>query len=102
MQNELFAGKRKSLNQFTYNTYSLEFLNLRFLDIIDIVMVATLLYYIYKLVRGSAAINVFIGIVIIYGVWQLTKALNMLMLSTVLGEFIGVGMFALIVDLSLA
>ena len=75
----------------------MEFLNLRFLDIIDIVLVATLLYYIYKLVRGTAAINIFIGIVIIYGVWQLTEALNMLMLSTVLGEFIGVGMFALIV-----
>ena len=75
----------------------MDFLNLRFLDIIDIVLVATLLYYIYKLVRGSAAINIFIGIVIIYGVWQLTKALDMLMLSTVLGEFIGVGMFALIV-----
>ena len=75
----------------------MDFLNLRFLDIIDIVLVATLLYYIYKLVRGTAAINIFIGIVIIYGVWQLTKALDMLMLSTVLGEFIGVGMFALIV-----
>ena len=75
----------------------MDFINLRFLDIIDIVLVATLLYYIYKLVRGTAAINIFIGIVIIYGVWQLTKALDMLMLSTVLGEFIGVGMFALIV-----
>lgn len=75
----------------------MDFIDLRFLDIIDILLVATLLYYIYKLVRGSSAINIFIGIVIIYGVWQLTKALNMLMLSTVLGEFIGVGMFALIV-----
>jgi len=72
-------------------------INLRFLDIIDIVLVATLLYYIYKLVKGTAAINIFIGIVIIYGVWKLTEALNMVMLSSVLGEFIGVGMFALIV-----
>ena len=75
----------------------MDFINLRFLDIIDIVLVATLLYYIYKLIKGTAAINIFIGIVIIYGVWQLTKAMDMLMLSTVLGEFIGVGMFALIV-----
>ncbi len=72
-------------------------IDLRFLDIIDIVLVATLLYYIYKLVRGTAAINIFVGIVIIYGVWKLTEALNMVMLSSVLGEFIGVGMFALIV-----
>ncbi|WP_010180696.1 diadenylate cyclase [Aquimarina agarilytica] len=75
----------------------MDFLNIRFLDIIDIVLVATLLYYIYKLVKGTAAINIFIGIVIIYGVWKLTEALDMLMLSSVLGEFIGVGMFALIV-----
>lgn len=75
----------------------LNFIQLRFLDIIDILLVATLLYYIYKLVRGTAAINIFIGIIMIYGVWQLTKALDMLMLSTILGEFIGVGMFALIV-----
>ncbi len=75
----------------------LNFIQLRFLDIIDILLVATLLYYIYKLVRGTAAINIFIGIVIIYGVWQLTKVLDMLMLSSILGEFIGVGMFALIV-----
>ena len=75
----------------------MEFLKLRFLDILDIVLVATLLYYIYKLVKGTAAINIFIGIVIIYGAWQLTEALDMLMLSTVLGEFMGVGMFALIV-----
>jgi len=72
-------------------------IDLRFLDIIDIVLVATLLYYIYKLVKGTAAINIFMGIVIIYGVWKLTQALNMVMLSSVLGEFIGVGMFALIV-----
>ncbi len=72
-------------------------IDLRFLDIVDVVLVATLLYYIYKLVKGTAAINIFIGIVIIYGVWKLTEALNMVMLSSVLGEFIGVGMFALIV-----
>lgn len=74
-----------------------DFLDLNFFDILDIVLVAVLLYYIYKLVKGSAAINIFIGIVIVYLVWKLTQLLNMEMLSNVLGEFIGVGMFALIV-----
>jgi len=76
---------------------SFDFLDLRILDIVDIVLVAVLLYYIYKLVKGSAAINIFIGIVIIYLVWKLTELLKMEMLTSVLGEFIGVGMFALIV-----
>jgi len=73
------------------------FLELRILDIVDIVLVAVLLYYIYKLVKGTVAINIFIGIVMIYLVWKLTQFLEMQMLSSVLGEFIGVGMFALIV-----
>lgn len=75
----------------------MDFINLRILDVLDIVLVAFLLYYIYKLVKGTAAINIFIGIVMIYLVWKLTQFLAMEMLSSVLGEFIGVGMFALIV-----
>ena len=75
----------------------MDLIDLRIFDIFDIVLVAVLLYYIYKLVKGTAAINIFIGIVIIYLVWKLTQFLAMEMLSSVLGEFIGVGMFALIV-----
>ncbi|PKV52612.1 uncharacterized protein (TIGR00159 family) [Aquimarina sp. MAR_2010_214] len=75
----------------------MDLINLRILDILDIVLVAFLLYYVYKLVKGTAAINIFIGIVMIYLVWKLTQFLAMEMLSSVLGEFIGVGMFALIV-----
>lgn len=76
---------------------TLDFLNLRILDVVDIVLIAALLYYLYKLVKGTVAVNIFIGIVIIYFVWKLTQLLQMEMLSNVLGEFIGVGMFALIV-----
>jgi len=75
----------------------LDLINLRILDILDIVLVALLLYYIYKLVKGTAAINIFTGIVIIYLVWKLTQFLAMQMLSSVLGEFIEVGMIVLIV-----
>lgn len=75
----------------------LDFLEIGFFDILDILLVAFLLFYIYRLVKGSAAINIFIGIVIIYLLWQLTLLLNMEMFSNVLGQFIGVGMFALIV-----
>jgi len=72
----------------------LDFLDLRILDIVDIIFIAVLLYYIYKLVKGTVAVNIFIGIVIIYFAWKLTQLLRMEMLSSVLGEFIGVGMFA--------
>jgi len=75
----------------------LDIIDLRILDILDIVFVALLLYYVYKLVRGTAAVNIFIGIVVIYLVWLLTQLLQMELLSSVLGEFVGVGVFALIV-----
>ncbi len=75
----------------------LDFLDFRILDLIDILLVATLLYYIYKLIRGTVAINIFIGIVIIYLVWKLTDFLNMEMLSSFLGLFSSVGAVMLIV-----
>ncbi len=66
-------------------------------DIIDVVLVAFLLYYFYKLVKGTVAINIFIGIVIIYLIFKITQALQMSLFSSILGGFINVGMFALIV-----
>lgn len=77
------------------NTF--DFLDLSFVDVFDIILVALLLFYLYKLVRGTVAINIFIGIVIIYIIWKLTAILKMDMLSSILGNFISVGFFALIV-----
>jgi len=67
------------------------------IDIADVILVALLLYYIYKLVKGTVAINIFIGIVIIYFIYLLTEALEMKMLSKILGGFMSVGLIALIV-----
>ncbi|MCP4883858.1 MAG: TIGR00159 family protein [Flavobacteriales bacterium] len=73
------------------------FLNIGFLDILDIVLVAVLLFYIFRLIRGTAAINIFIGIAIIYLIWKLTQALEMELLSDILGKFLGGGFIALII-----
>jgi uncharacterized protein (TIGR00159 family) len=73
------------------------FLEFSFVDVLDIVLVAFLLFYLYKLVKGTVAINIFLGIVIIYFMYQLTITLNMNVLSNILGNFISVGFFALIV-----
>lgn len=72
-------------------------LNFSIIDLIDVALVALLLYYIYKLIKGTVAINIFIGIIIIYLVWQLTKILKMNMLSSIFGGFMSVGIIALIV-----
>jgi len=75
----------------------LETFKFNVVDVIDIVLVAFLMYYMYKLVKGTVAINIFIGIVMVYLIWKLTQALQMQLLSNILGGFISVGMFALIV-----
>ncbi|WP_115124316.1 diadenylate cyclase CdaA [Marinirhabdus gelatinilytica] len=75
----------------------MDILDIRIIDVVDIVLVAFLMYYLYKLVRGTVAINIFVGIVIIYAIWRLTEILQMELLSKILGGFLGVGMFALIV-----
>lgn len=67
------------------------------IDIIDVVFVALLLYYVYKLVKGTVAINIFIGIVIIYLIYLIVDSLKMVMLTKILYGFINVGFIALIV-----
>ena len=67
------------------------------LDVIDIILVALLLYYVYKLIKGTVAINIFVGIVIIYLIFLLVDALQMKMLTKILGGFMSVGLIALIV-----
>ncbi len=73
------------------------FIGLRLLDIIDIILVALLLYELYNLVKGTAAINILLGIIAIFLVWRLVSILEMELLSQILGAFISVGFIALIV-----
>ena len=69
----------------------------RIVDIIDIILFAVLLYEIYHLVKGTAAIRIFIGIIAIYLVWKVVKAFQMHLLTEILGQFISVGVIAAVV-----
>ena len=74
-----------------------EILTFSIVDVLDIILVATLLYYAYKLLKGTVAINIFIGIILIYVVWRGTVFLEMELLSSIIGGFMSVGIIALIV-----
>jgi len=76
---------------------SLLFINLNISDIIDILLVAYLIYTFYTLVRGTAALNIFVGLISIYFIWKLVGMLQMRMLDEILGQFISVGVIALII-----
>ena len=67
------------------------------IDFIDVFLVAILLYYVYKLVKGTVAVNIFIGIIVIYLVWRLTDYLQMDMMHRIFDGFMKVGIIALIV-----
>lgn len=73
------------------------FINIRWLDIVDIFLVGLLIFQLYQLVRGTVAIKIFIGILSIYILWKLVEFLQMDMLGEILGQFIGVGVIALLI-----
>ncbi|MBN1109087.1 MAG: diadenylate cyclase CdaA [Bacteroidales bacterium] len=67
------------------------------LDIIDILLVAFIFYQLYRIIKGTAALSIFIAIFLIYLFWLLVKALNMELVSSIIGQVTGVGVIALIV-----
>ena len=73
------------------------FIPFTFIDFLDILLVAGLLFIVYKAMKGTSAPYIMVGIVIIYLVWVVVKALNMELLSTILGQIISVGVIALLV-----
>ena len=75
----------------------LDFLDFSFLDALDILLVALLIYYIYKLLKGTVAINIFLGIAFIFLIWKITQILKMEMLSNSLGYLLSGGVIALII-----
>jgi diadenylate cyclase len=74
----------------------LAFIKVGVIDVIDILLVATLMYLIYMLIKGTIATYIFITIITFYVAWLLVKD-SMLLLGSILGQIIGVGTIALIV-----
>jgi len=75
----------------------LGFLHFTWIDLLDILMVAALIYLAFRWIRGSTAINIFIAIIIVLLVQIIASALGMKMISSVLGTIIDVGAIALII-----
>ncbi len=73
------------------------FITFRWLDALDIILVSLLIYQLYNIVKGTAAIKILLGLLSFYLLWLIVKALNMQLLGSILGQFIGVGVIALII-----
>jgi uncharacterized protein (TIGR00159 family) len=73
------------------------FIEIRWIDVVDILLVALLIYQLYYLIKGTVAVNIFIGILLFYLLWLIVKALNMQLFGSILGKFIDVGFIALLI-----
>lgn len=77
--------------------FRIGFLEVSWVDVIDIALVSVLLYQVYKLIRGSIAVNIFLGILALYLIYLIVRAAQMELLATILGQFMGVGVLAMII-----
>lgn len=77
--------------------FNIGFLKVSFIDILDILLVSFLLYQLYKVLRGSVAVRIFLGLAFIYLFYLLVSSIGMDLLSDILGQFIGVGVLAAII-----
>ena len=67
-------------------------------DFIDILLVAFLLYYTYKLMKASGSINVFTGILVFILIWLVvSQVLEMKLLGSIFDKLVSVGVLALII-----
>ena len=73
------------------------FIPFTFIDLLDILLVAGLLFIVYKAMKGTNAPYIMVGISMVYFGWVIVKALNMELLSAILGQIISVGVIALLV-----
>ncbi|WP_305982098.1 diadenylate cyclase CdaA [Roseivirga thermotolerans] len=80
--------------------FKIGFLDIRWIDILDILLVSVLLYQVYKLLKGSVAVRVLIGFLVLYLAYLVVRAAEMELLAGILGQFMGVGVLAAIIIFS--
>ena len=74
-----------------------DFLKITWIDGIDIILVAILIYYIYSLIRNTLAVNLLLGMFIILIVYYMVQGLHMNLLSAIISKFMSVGIMALVI-----
>ena len=77
--------------------FPINFLRFGWIDAADVLLVTVLLYQLYKLLRGSVALNVALGLVSFYLLYLVVKATGMELLTNILGQFMSVGVLASII-----
>ena len=71
--------------------------HIRMVDVIDILIVAVLVYYIYRMVRGTNVMLIFWALIVLLVSWRVADLLEMRLLGALLGGVASVGLIALVV-----
>ncbi len=67
-------------------------------DILDIVLVAAMLYYLYKIMKESGSLSLFYGVLAFIMVWVVaSEIVNLRMIGTILDRFMGIGLLVLVI-----
>ena len=74
-----------------------EFVSFRIVDVLDILIVAVLLFELYKLTKGTAAVKIFWMLALVYVVWKVVAYFHFTMLSDLMGELVSVGVLAVLI-----
>lgn len=77
--------------------FKIGFLQVDVWDLFDILIVGLLLYQLYQLLKGSIALNIFVGMVLLFLSYQVFQALGMDLLSSILFQFTNLGFISLII-----
>ena len=77
--------------------FQIGFLPIDIWDFLDVFIVAVILYQLYRLLKGSIALNIFVGMVLLFLSYQVFQALEMDLLSSILTQFINIGFISLII-----
>jgi uncharacterized protein (TIGR00159 family) len=77
--------------------FNIGFLEIEIWDFFDVFIVGVMLYQLYRLLRGSIALNIFVGMMLLFLSYQAFKALGMDLLSSILYQFINIGFVSLII-----
>ena len=73
-------------------------MDITLLDICDIAIAALLLFYTYRIMKESGALNLFFGVLAFVGVWIIaSQVLDMKLIGTVLNKFMSIGLLILVI-----
>ncbi len=75
----------------------LSFVEFKITDLVDILLVALILFQFYKWLKGTAAVRIFFGLMIVFVIWKAVSLFQLNMLTEILGQFVSVGVILLIV-----